>query len=304
MGRRVLIFSIVLFAFLIILNAQNNVEGDTEYIGAETCKGCHEGHFASYSKSIHAKKAITGSPGNREECESCHGPGAQHAEKGGGRGVAIFAFGKKIDAKEKSAKCLSCHEDSRQLAFWDMSRHKSESVSCDNCHTVHSMKEKNLKAMDPELCFNCHTEIRVKANKQSHHPIKEGKTRCYDCHNPHGSFGTKMVKADSNNELCYKCHAEKRGPFMWQHPPVEENCLNCHTPHGSNHSKLLTSRVPQLCQSCHDASRHPGTIYTRSRTFQGSSPSNKMFARGCLNCHSNIHGSNGPSSSRGKPFVR
>jgi hypothetical protein len=28
-----------------------------------------------------------------------------------------------------------------------------------------------------------------------------------------------------------------------------------------------------------------------------------MFARGCLNCHSNIHGSMGPSS-RGQTFVR
>jgi DmsE family decaheme c-type cytochrome len=112
-----------------------------------------------------------------------------------------------------------------------------------------------------------------------------------------------MIKANAPNDLCYQCHAEKRGPYMWEHPPVEENCLTCHTSHGSNHAKLLVSKVPQLCQGCHDYTRHPGTIYTSSETFQGTSRTNRMFARACLNCHSTIHGSNGPYQ-RGKTHVR
>jgi DmsE family decaheme c-type cytochrome len=112
-----------------------------------------------------------------------------------------------------------------------------------------------------------------------------------------------MIKANTVNELCYKCHADKRGPFMWPHPPVEENCLSCHTAHGSNISKLLVSRVPLLCQACHNDAGHPGTIYTSFETFQGRNPSNKMFARACLNCHSTIHGSNAPST-RGRTHVR
>jgi DmsE family decaheme c-type cytochrome len=304
MGKRILVFISLLFAFLLVPITQSSVKGDSQYIGPEACKDCHEDYYKSFIKSIHNKKVIPGTPVNREGCESCHGPGAQHAEKGGGRGVAIFAFGRKVDAKAKYSMCLKCHGDSKQMAFWDMSKHRSVSISCDNCHTIHSMKEKNLKAMDPELCFDCHTAIKIRANKQSRHPIKEGKTRCYACHNPHGSFGTKMIKADGVNELCYKCHAEKRGPFMWQHSPVEENCLNCHTPHGSNHLKLLVAKPPLLCQSCHDASQHPGTIYTRFQTFQGSAPSNRMYARACLNCHSNIHGSVGPAFPRGRAKVR
>jgi len=305
MGKRILTILLVLCAFLVVLNAPNNVGGATDYVGSEACKGCHEGYYTSYSKSIHAKKAVPGSPANTDGCESCHGPGAQHTEKGGGKGVAIFTFGKKADAMDKSSKCLTCHEESKQSAFWDMSKHRSVQVSCDKCHSVHSAREKNLKATETELCFGCHLDIKVMSNKQSRHPIKEGKVKCHDCHNPHGSFGLKMVKADTYNELCYKCHAEKRGPFMWEHAPVEENCLNCHVVHGSNHSKLLTQRVPQLCQNCHDASRHPGTIYTRFETFPGTATSgkNRMFARACLNCHTNIHGSNGPSS-RGRTFVR
>jgi DmsE family decaheme c-type cytochrome len=312
MGKRDFILLSGFFIFLLIFGGQTIVKGDTNYVGSETCKGCHEDYYNSYAKSIHAKKAIPGSPVNTGECESCHGPGAEHAEKGGGKGVAIFAFGKKVDAREKASKCLACHGETKDLAFWDMSKHKSADISCDNCHSIHSVavKEKNLKAMEPALCFGCHLNIKVLSNKQSRHPVNEKlvsnqKLTCSSCHNPHGSFGTKMVRADSPNELCYQCHSEKRGPYMWQHPPVEENCLNCHTPHGSNHAKLLTSKVPQLCQSCHDASRHPGTIYTGFETFQGTATSgkNRMFARACLNCHSNIHGSNGPSV-RGRVFVR
>jgi hypothetical protein len=61
--------------------------------------------------------------------------------------------------------------------------------------------------------------------------------------------------------------------------------------------------MPQVCRNCHDVSRHPSTPYTRFETFQGRTPTNRMFARSCLNCHSNIHGSNGPAA-RGKTFVR
>jgi DmsE family decaheme c-type cytochrome len=270
----------------------------------QTCKMCHSDRFNSYTQSIHANKEIRNSPANAVGCESCHGPGQLHIQKGGGKGSDIFIFSKgKTDPTAKSEKCLACHAESRGMAFWDMSRHKTAAVSCDNCHGVHSGKKGNLKAPEPELCLSCHRDVRTQISKQSHHPLQEGRMKCTDCHDQHGSFGRKMIKTPSVNDLCYRCHAEMRGPFLWEHPPVEENCQTCHAVHGSNHGKLLTNRVPQLCQSCHAAAGHPGKAYTSQDTFRGAAPSNKMFARGCLNCHSNIHGSTGPST-RGQHFVR
>lgn len=307
MKRLTLVVPILLVLCMMGVSSLGAADGSKGYVGPDTCKGCHEGYYESYAQSIHAKKAIPNSPATGAACESCHGPGAAHVEKGGGKGTGIIAFGKKEDAKKKMAQCLSCHEGSQHIAFWNMSKHKSAGVSCSDCHSGHAGGEKNLKASQPDLCYGCHRDIRSQANKQAHHPIKEGKISCSDCHDPHGSFGPKMVKADTVNELCYKCHAEKRGPYMWEHPPVEENCMSCHTAHGSNHNRLLVKRAPMLCQSCHDWSRHPGTPYTKYDSFErpggGNPVSNKLIARSCMNCHTNIHGTMGPTTN-GRAFVR
>lgn len=286
-----------LFVLFLTFYVQRSAEGDAGYAGVESCKGCHSEYYDSYAKSIHSKKALSGSPANQNECESCHGPGSAHVENQGGKGTGIFAFTKKDDPKDKAAKCLACHEESRHLAFWDNGRHKSAGVSCTDCHSPHSGNAKMLKAEQPDLCFNCHKDIRMMLTRQSHHPIREGKMKCTDCHDPHGGFGPKMVKADTVNELCYTCHAEKRGPFRFEHPPVSENCLVCHNVHGSNHRSMLVSKPPQLCQDCHGDSGHPGRPYTAQRSFKGPDPRAQMYGRACMNCHTNIHGSNNADGS-------
>ena len=99
--------------FSLILITWNIVRGDSEYAGSEACKDCYEAYYKGFAKSIHGKKAVPGNPGNREGCESCHGPGAQHVEKGGGKGVAIFVFGRGGDLQTRATKCLACHEIGR-----------------------------------------------------------------------------------------------------------------------------------------------------------------------------------------------
>lgn len=286
-------------------------------VSPDTCGLCHEGHFKSYTASVHGKKYVPGSPAARHACESCHGPGKRHVDNAGGR-QTIFHFSGNPDLATKSAKCLRCHKDTKVMASWDIGLHRSGDLSCDSCHAVHKgpgpfsapvgyvrrpPQDKLLKAPAPDLCFECHKNVRSQTLRRSHHPIKEGKVLCFDCHLPHGGFGPNMVKAPSVNELCYRCHAEKRGPFLADHPPAAENCTNCHIPHGSNHNALLVRKTPQLCQSCHDASRHPGQPYTRFETFSGPSPNNRMVGRNCVMCHTNVHGSMSPAS-RGQPFLR
>jgi DmsE family decaheme c-type cytochrome len=274
----------------------------SDYVGSDACKGCHEDAFKSYTKNVHGKKYVPGSPEVRNGCEACHGPGKTHVDKGGGKGT-IIAFRQTENTALKTDPCMSCHGDSKNTTFWNVSKHKNEGVSCDQCHSGHSTAKYNLKAKDPDVCYKCHQQVRFQANKQSHHPIREGKMNCGSCHTPHGSMGKNGIKGDSVQELCFKCHADKRGPFVWEHPPVEENCLSCHTPHGSNTNTLLVAKTPQLCQACHDWSRHPGTAYTNFNSFGGPAPSSRFDGRNCLTCHSQVHGTTG-SSVRGKYFLR
>ena len=123
--------------------------------------------------------------------------------------------------------------------------------------------------------------------------MREGRMVCTGCHEPHGTLADAQLKRATVNETCLDCHADKRGPFLWTHPPVMENCLNCHLPHGSLHDALLVMKPPRLCQSCHgepDHASNPHSFGGRGR------PSEFVFNKGCDNCHQ-VHGSNSPSGA-------
>jgi DmsE family decaheme c-type cytochrome len=150
------------------------------------------------------------------------------------------------------------------------------------------------KLTEIDTCAQCHKNKRAEIWRSSHMPVREGKLKCSTCHNPHGSFSEALLREATTNDGCYKCHAEKRGPFLWEHPPVRENCVNCHDPHGSINDFMLKISRPRLCQQCHaNLTGHPG--HPRNPT------SIYAFNRECQNCHSQHHGSNSPAGSR---FIR
>ena len=153
------------------------------------------------------------------------------------------------------------------------------------------------KQTQQEVCFSCHPRIRSEILRNSSHPLRFGEMTCTDCHNPHNGDNDSLLIRSTVNDTCYTCHAEKRGPFLWEHAPVRENCLNCHNPHGSNHDKLLVAKQPYLCQRCHLNTRHPGTLYDgRNAGTTVGGATNRAIEHACKNCHQNIHGSNSPSA--------
>jgi DmsE family decaheme c-type cytochrome len=286
---------------------------------AAVCQNCHADYVESYMATKHGQAGNLKGP----DCQTCHGNADAHVAAGGGRGAGgILGFNNKAhSADRKAAVCLTCHQGNRHLAFWDAGAHKKNDVACSDCHSLHgtpgpgstiALKRPNPtvspyqtteRQLQYETCTSCHKQIRSQLTKPSHHPIIEGKIACTSCHNPHGALSKAMVNAESIPQLCTTCHAEKRGPFVWGHPPVEENCLTCHNSHGSNHARLLAEKAPNVCQDCHDASRHPGTIYDGSGGWNAATPNTRLISRGCINCHYNIHGSNAPAN-RGKFFLR
>jgi DmsE family decaheme c-type cytochrome len=126
------------------------------------------------------------------------------------------------------------------------------------------------------------------------HPVRYGKLACSDCHNLHGNSNPAMLVGATINQTCYKCHADKRGPLLWEHAPVTEECTLCHLPHGSVRASLLNKSPPLLCQQCHSVAGHPSVAYTGS-SLAGGAGSAFLLVGGCVNCHSQVHGSNHPS---------
>ncbi|HZX48823.1 MAG TPA: cytochrome c3 family protein, partial [Nitrospirota bacterium] len=101
----------------------------------------------------------------------------------------------------------------------------------------------------------------------------------------------------SVNENCFKCHADKRGPYLFDHLPVQENCLLCHVPHSSINRPLLKMRQPFLCLECHSNLPVKGSGMPDAHDVMNPK-SRFTYNKGCTNCHPMIHGSRHPSGAR------
>ena len=167
---------------------------------------------------------------------------------------------------------------------------------------------------DPDLCYDCHQQMRAKAEFPSHHPIREGKLKCTACHDTHGAEDSAL-KTRMLNDLCFDCHTDKQGPFIYEHPPAEEACSLCHDPHGTIANNLLKQNEPFICLQCHQMHFHTTLAgiegeFTTLDNYGGISHRDGakagMLTR-CTQCHTEIHGSDLPSQSisgQGKSLTR
>jgi len=291
--------------------------------GDAKCTACHDEADSPGVLAIGKTKHGTVADSRSPTCTSCHGDSADHLGYKGKdkppKPDRTFTKNSKTTPEDKNDACLTCHQKDSKRHLWMGSAHELNGVACTSCHSVHAQHDKvRDKRTQPEVCYACHKEQRAQFNKPSHHPTPEGKVSCSDCHNPHGSAGPKLMKRDSVVETCYTCHMEKRGPFVHNHRPVSDDCTNCHMPHGTTADNLLKARPPLVCYQCHSghgtpgiAGIAPGTVVPAGTLTKVGSPvsasvanavgkinTNIEQARGCLNCHTEIHGSNNPNGGQ------
>jgi DmsE family decaheme c-type cytochrome len=281
------------------------------------CTRCHDESEAVPVLSIYQTRHGVKADARTPTCQGCHGESEAHLkgdpnQKGRARPDVVYGAKayKPNAARELAQTCLGCHASGKRQ-HWSGSAHEGQDLACTNCHQVHTPNDGVLdRVTQPEVCFKCHKEQRAQLHRISAHPVLAGKMACTDCHNPHGSTGPKLLIKNSVNETCHTCHADKRGPFLWEHQPVTDDCTNCHTPHGSTHSPLLKARLPWLCQECHSGD-HARSVYSGAnlpggavvtvdgnKPFQNQAPNAQIVSRDCLNCHSLVHGSNNPAGAK------
>ena len=241
--------------------------GETQqagYVGQDTCATCHNG----YDTSINATEARTGE---------------EPAHAGGGTGVRDAATGraKRTRNDPEKVKPLQFDQDFSQGS----QRHLHHLPQPRRARALERQPARSAQRLVRQLpqhpqaevddgaveggrtssstCITCHRDKVAKLDKSGHMPVREGKMECSSCHNPHGSTNVRLLKTGNIvNEACSSCHAEKRGPYLFEHAGINgESCATCHDPHGSNNDRMLVAKLPFLCQRCHNHTRHPSTIY-------------------------------------------
>ena len=275
-----------------------------DFVGAATCKGCHPTVSATFFRNPHFKSVASGTESPEHTgCEGCHGPGREHADSKGKTPIArVFP---KMAPEQVVETCLSCHVKDQSKANIEHSRHTESGVACTSCHSVHHSPEPKflLAKKQPDVCYTCHGDVRAQFSLPFKHRVNEGVVKCTDCHNPHGSYAPTWRMAArpalvdqrlGNEEPCVKCHADKRGPFVFEHAPARiDGCETCHSPHGSSNAKLLRRPVVfTLCLECHNGAGSSG-IGGTGVPLQGNNHNllDPRFQR-CVTCHVRIHGSN------------
>ena len=296
----------VLALLPVTLAAQSSGDAELRYTrkGADTCLSCHEDATSmAIFATAHGVPSDSGSPfGHGQlQCEACHGPGDAHAgrvRRGEERTPLIyFNDNDNTDVATENGQCLNCHRSDVGIG-WHAGAHGFDDVACADCHQSHARVDAVTEvATQAEVCAGCHQLQRNETRKAFAHPVFEDKMSCTDCHGMHNDTIASELARATLNDTCYQCHADKRGPFLWEHAPVSEDCGLCHAPHGSNHPGMLTQRAPLLCQGCHSQDGHPSVAYD-SDGLAGATPSRYLLAQGCMNCHSQVHGSNHPSGSK------
>ena len=278
----------------------------------EICADCHEDEVAEFGKTSHGIYFSGRDDLSERSCEMCHGSGDQHVIDNESTSIINPGNADQFGATEL---CLSCHQGS---AFddWAFSHHADANLSCASCHTVHSHGMASVKKSAPDMCYDCHADVRASFSMPSHHPVAEGKMTCLDCHGVHGNEN-KLALDDTKRELCFTCHGEMEGPFVYEHVPVNEDCGMCHSPHGTVSNNLLLQNEPVLCLNCHAMHFHVTAeavdgeftppLQPDRTTLSTTDGMKSGFLTKCTQCHTAIHGTDLPSqtiSTRGNALTR
>lgn len=298
-------------------------QDDSQFVGSTACAECHGNQAEHYTLTAHSKTNNEKYKVSERGCEACHGGAKQHIEFYGtaqklikdgkdaeaqalyddvakAKAAKMLSFSE-LSSTQASAVCLKCHEGSQgrneERFNYRRSEHARHGVSCLDCHSSHAPKRTEflLRGTEPNMCYQCHADQRAAFSKPFHHKVPEGGMKCSDCHNQHGGFLAKSLRNAANGDTpCLKCHADKQGPFVYEHAPIkQEGCQACHTPHGSSYPKMLTRpQVKFLCLECHS---NTPALADEPGAGVGPVPTHDLTSgryQNCTTCHFDIHGSN------------
>ncbi len=136
------------------------------------------------------------------------------------------------------------------------------------------------------VCFSCHQRL-VKGFRWRHGP--SANIECLGCHKTNFNGRGVTILTERVNELCFKCHLNKRRLKDKSHihgPAKIGDCTVCHDPHGDKfREQLWANRKADLCVACHSDKK------TALKGAPGFYQHGIIPGGGCIACH-DAHASN------------
>ncbi len=158
-------------------------------------------------------------------------------------------------------------------------------AACKKCHDLNPpSSETQGFATATQFCLGCHKELT--GMKLVHGPITIG--GCAPCHR-FDSKPNRYTVIAQGQELCFKCHEEKRKDLIktYLHGPMSAGmCTICHSPHGSSEKYQLRRYVGDLCVMCHENLKSVGFRKVVHK------PVNDGACAGCHEPHSSARADN------------
>jgi predicted CXXCH cytochrome family protein len=265
--------------------------------GAEECLDCHD------LAAISPGGTVVHAPFADKDCGSCHADhGDEERLKLTEEGNALceqchtFTEGPFLSAHRKiaptgKARCIGCHEPHRSPNKKLLRTELHGPLKTRNCEKCHRGDGKLLIPVNRDFCFLCH-ERAAFGRPVVHDPVK--KSRCLDCHDPHGSAGARLLKGpytlerevksgEKDYAFCFSCH--DRGRLLGTTGAATrfaDGERNLHALHVSGR-KATAERAEAVkgltCRACHEAHSSTTAVLTRTELDCGSSLCMKMEYR-------------------------
>lgn len=234
---------------------------DREFTFNTSCHACHVSQLSTdYDLETDTYHTTWAEPGIN--CETCHGPAAEHnrvckeAPKGQvPKDLKITRGGRDFTAEQKNATCAPCHAKMVPLTttFQPGDRYFDH-------YDLTTLEHPDFYPDGRDLGENYTYTLW-----QMSPCVKSGKLDCLHCHTSSGRYRQK----DEPNKSCLPCHQERveNAATHTHHPADSEGnkCIACHMPmtefaemRRSDHSMLpptpavtMAFESPNACNLCH-----------------------------------------------------
>jgi len=204
------------------------------------------------------------------------------------------------------SNCISCHDahgSNRKGMLYDTAHTPFREKKCSQCHYgPRTGKGTGVRKEGEDLCLECHQQMLEETrNKNRVHWSLQDDKACLNCHNPHATKQSGLVKGPLS-EVCGSCHADTVELQKWSRSNPENkhlcepvragNCIVCHEPHASDQLLLVRERNVsiELCGKCHQWEKH-SSHPLGSKVIDQRNPNLTVE---CVSCHKGCGTENNP----------